>query len=239
MCCIVRFWFLTSLLGIPSASYARAGAGASNLRAESDANKRSLIDTVASMLDRSSQRGARISYEAICGDRTLWFPKVRVDPRGKPTKGAEPVAEMSTSSTRTAVVHMSGLLLRITAGNPAGEVLKTSIATLTLTPLQQCNETEALSAVTETKEFRSAVTKLHLFEVPVVVGYSLQAPDSDLPHMPAVLRNKTVDEICDQIVRTFGGMIVYGECPDASRNFHNFILTYEFAAPSVTGGSRR
>ena len=67
-------------------------------------------------------------------------------------------------------------------------------------------------AITNAKEVKAGAGKLGLEEPLTVYSISIQAPMKGLPHLPAFMRDLTMDQALDAISTTFGVLIVFGEC---------------------------
>ncbi len=117
---------------------------------------------------------------------------------------------------RGVTVTQGGMgMIRIWIGNPSIGLLQTRIGSLTLTPSEQYNAMDAITAIENAQEFQIAMRRLG-FKAPLtIVGMSVTPPEEGLPHLPKSLKNVTVDEALDQIARTFGGIVFYGTCVDA------------------------
>lgn len=207
-------------------------SGQKNPAQESERNEEAILDALRPIL-QSAGAGARINFHAVCREtgkeKAVWFPRVNIQRSSNGTAGLEAVRQLFKHDDKVVVKRGARGLIRIRIGNVSAALLRTKISTLKLNALQQYNPYDALGAIELTSEFESAVEKLRLYNLPVVVGGLVFEPEPDLPHLPSVMKDVTIDQVLDAIAKTFGGIVVYGECVSPVDNTRCFVLTFEFA----------
>jgi hypothetical protein len=167
----------------------------------------------------SAGGAGRVYYSTVCAadDGTpLPFPRVEVRPASTGKTGLSAVREIFQNDKRVMVRQDPSGMVRITVGRPALELLQTRIRLLTLTPREQYNPGLAVIAVGKSKEVESAKRKLGLHEPLTVMDMIVVEPQKGLPHLPASMKEITVDQAFDLIAKTFGGVVLYAACADSS-----------------------
>ena len=102
--------------------------------------------------------------------------------------------------------------VQVRVGAVSTTILRTRISVLKLTPLEQYNPNLAVEAIERTKEVTSAMQRRGLRFPLMLVDMILQKPREDLPHLPSLIRDATVDEALDSVAVTFSGIVLYDEC---------------------------
>lgn len=163
---------------------------------------------------RAAGYAARVYYSGACktdGLEFVAFPKVDVQPPQSNT-AVEAVREMFRGNEEIQVVEEPHKIISVTVGKPLTALLGTKISLLRTAPIAQYNPPLAIGAVENTEEVKAAMTKLGL-RVPLQLsGQLLAKPSPGLPHLPAEMRDMTVDQVLDSIAATFQGIVVYGTC---------------------------
>ena len=162
----------------------------------------------------------RMNYSTDCDDARrngIPFPPVAVRQPLTENKGLRGVREIfRDDQTIQATQDQSGLI-SITVGQPATEILKTKINVLTFTRSEQYTPELAVFAVIKTKEFKIAERKLKLAEPTIVSAITIMPPLKGLPHLPASLKDVTVDEAFDRIAKKFKGAVIYATCAQPAK----------------------
>jgi hypothetical protein len=228
----VKFLLLFALFNLCVQASAPEASGEEERAEESERNEEAVLDALRPIL-RSAGASARIDYQAVCREtnkeKAVWFPRVSVQRSSNRTFGLEGVRQLFTHDDRVLVTQGARGLIRIRIGSVSAALLQTKISMLKLNALQRYNPYDAVGALKSTSEFQSAVEKLRLYDLPVVIGGLVFEPEPDLPHLPSVMENVTIDQVLDAIAKTFGGIVVYGECVSPVDNTRCFVLTFEFA----------
>lgn len=163
---------------------------------------------------RSIGKVARVYYRAECrvnsGD-PVPFPRPNVRPPSKHKSGLPAIQEIFAHDKNVTVTQEASGTILIKIGRVSGEILRTRLRSLKLEPMEQYNATEAIGAIERTNEFHDAASSLGLkpvwsYSSPVV------EPREELPHLPATIKDTTVEELLDLIAKTFNGIVIYGEC---------------------------
>jgi hypothetical protein len=180
---------------------------------------------------QSMRVGARIDYQAVCREtsdhqKTVWFPSLTVQAPQKGVTGLRVVRRLFKNDRNVVVSQALPGVIRIKIGTVRAALLRTRIPLLKLDQREQYDPETALSALEITSEFESAVDKLHLFNMPVLVSGPIPDPEPHLPHLPSIMKDVTVDQVLDAIAKAFGGIIAYGECINPIDKTVCFSLTY-------------
>jgi len=228
----VGFWLFFCCFSLCVQAFAPQASGQEISAEESERNEQAVLDALRPIL-KSMGAGARLNYHAICreinNEKTVLFPRVNVQPSSSGSASTAVVRQLFAPDDRVVVADGAAGLIRIRIGDVNAAFLQTKIANLRLNALQQYNPYFALGAIESTSEFQSAVEKLHIYDVPVVIGGLVVEPEPRLPHLPSVITNVTIDQVLDAIAKTFGGIVAYGECNSPVDNTPCVVLTFAFA----------
>ncbi len=138
------------------------------------------------------------------------FPQIHVRPPHN--LGVLAVKEMFRGDTDVAVFKEPHKIISISLGHPAMAILRTRVSVLKLARIAQYNPSLVIGAIESAREVRAAMARLRL-RVPIVLSAQLIAlPAKGLPHLPATMRNVTMDQVLDLVALTFKGIVVYGVC---------------------------
>jgi hypothetical protein len=188
-----------------------------------DRNRDTLLKHLRPALESAGGAG-RLYYIEICGaGGVARFPRIRVQPPSKGKKGLAAVQEVFKDGNEVTVTQGRSGMIRINVGKVPSEILQTKIRLLTLKPEAQYTEQLAIIAMTSTKEVEAAMRKFGLEHPVVVVSIHVLEPIPGVPqpHLPRSFRNVTLDQALDSVAKTFGGIVIYGECarPTGTRFF--------------------
>jgi hypothetical protein len=188
-----------------------------------------------------SGRGARLYYSSNCkspGIRAVPFPRINVQVQQKGETGLAAVRGIFTDHRNISVTEEKSGTIKIRIGAVPDAILQTKISLARLTRLQQYNPQKAIDALEETKEARAAMRKLG-FQLPVtLLSGGASEPEEGWPHLPATLRNVTIDEAFDLIANTFKGIVVYGACEQPSNGERLFRTHFVQVTEIVTTAQR-
>jgi len=168
-----------------------------------------------------SNMAGRIYYAGVCPEREVIdgppfsYSRVEVRSPAKGQFGLRAVREIFAGD-RDVSVQADSDIVRITIGTVREDVLHVRIASLVLTPAQQYNYLLAVEAIEYSPEVRSAMQKLRLCTPPGTVSVAIAGSTVGLPHLPAQIRNVTVDQALDLVAQKFDVTVIYGFC--ASHN---------------------
>ena len=132
------------------------------------------------------------------------------------------------------------MIPRISMGNVNHRLLTTRIHKLSLDPDQQYNSRDAIWAIEEAKEVQARMRELGLSRPPVVFSGPMAVPAPELPHLPELITDATMDEALDRVAQTFGGLVTYGECVSSKGEhlvFVDFVYIQQDSAQKAKGGS--
>jgi hypothetical protein len=140
-------------------------------------------------------------------------------------KSADPsrVSYLLAESKKVTIWQGKAGQLRVLVGDVSAELLTTKITLVSFRTVERYNAIEAINAITQTKEIQAKLGELGLRQ-PATIGPSFQQmPDPDrplLPHLPASIKNVTMEEALDQVAETFDCVIIYaGWTEDGKRWF--------------------
>ncbi|MBB5357739.1 hypothetical protein HDE76_000921 [Rhodanobacter sp. ANJX3] len=171
---------------------------------------------------KSTNSAARIYYLGSCekeGDYyTVSFPRVRVQsPLGNDT-GLAAIRDVFRNDANVKVSKGTDGIVRIVIGQlPAkvANVLDTRISVVTFDQDQQYTEKQALTRIQSSKEVRDArrVLGIQPDGIPLYMS-AVKQPVEGAPHLPASMVNLTWDQALDYVAKIFGGVVLYGICPN-------------------------
>lgn len=174
-----------------------------------------VLDSVWPLLE-SERKVARIYYRAVCPSEEsypLIFPRVDVTPPTMQPDALERIRSVFIGSQDlVTVTEPETGVIKIRIGSVSGSILRTRISKLDLDLISQYNAQFAIFAIEKAPEIRKAMSTLNL-RIPARLNNILMStPDATRPHLPAHLSDLTMDEALDLVAKTWGGIVVYGEC---------------------------
>lgn len=168
---------------------------------------------------KSAGGAGRLYYRADCwtkrGDGIL-FPRPELEAPSKSKTGLAAIQDVRRKNRQVTVTEGRSGMPRILIGKISYELLNTKIHLLSLKPTEQYNDSEAISAIEGTKEVQAKMRELSLSHSPTVVSDVTLEPTAGWPHLPASMKDVTMDEALDRVAQTFGGLVIYGECGSAN-----------------------
>ena len=186
------------------------------LREVSNRNK----DTVLKYLRRvasSSDIAIRLYYLGDCSpndEEPIPFPFIKAQAPPKGTTALASVRAIFENDKNVSVTEESGII-RIWIGKVPTDILRTRLSFLSLDPIGQYNPNQAIIAINNTKEMEAAMRSLGLS--PVWSASSSRAlPAEELPHLPASIKDVTVEQVLDLMAKTWDGPVIYGACAAAT-----------------------
>lgn len=178
-----------------------------------------------------SRGGAgRIEYSTICAanDGTpLPFPQVEVVPPSAGKSGLAAAREIFKSNKNVAVAEGGSGIIRVRIGEPELAILKTRIQSLTFKQDERYNPELAIFAILNAPEVQDAMRKLRYDQPLTVLGMGITVPEEGvpLPHLPASIKDQTMDQALDTIAHTFKGIVIYKTC---AKNEGTGLVSLEF-----------
>lgn len=214
--CLVATTLVVSLQSL-SGQYVRTPRD--DLRDSSDRNRDALLQYLRPVL--KADRGAgRLYYRVQCWAKDVGddfsFPELELEAPSKEKTGLDAVREIFTKRKEVTVELGRDGMIKIRTGDVSAEVLKTKIDLLTLKPRERYNPLQAIMAIERTAEVQAKMRQLGAEEPLSIAQEHLVGPASGLPHLPASMRDVTMDEALDRVAQTFGGLVIYGECASAN-----------------------
>jgi hypothetical protein len=173
-------------------------------------------DTVLRYLRRvasSSDTAIRVYYLGACGpsaEDPVPFPFTKVQPPSAGKTGLAAVREIFNNDTNVTVTEDAGII-RIRIGTVPTDILRTKLSLLNLDSIAQYNPNQAIIAINNTSEMEAATRALGLSSVGSASS-SRTLPSEELPHLPASIKNMTVEQILDLIAKTWDGPVIFGAC---------------------------
>jgi hypothetical protein len=174
---------------------------------------------------------ARIYYVGTCnqkGDQSA-FPRLNLQAPSSGAVGLAAVRQIVQNDKTVTVSKDRSGMIRINIGKLASPLLQTRIRSIKLTPDQQYTDWLAIGAIEESKEVDAARTpgekafeKLGGGEV-VVCSILVQSPVEGFPHVPARMRDVTLDQALDSVAKTFGAIVIYSEWRGPHGALHSYI----------------
>ena len=203
--------FLVVVLMVGSAIMC-IGAPESGSREVSDRNRDAVLKYLRQVA-QSSDIAIRLYYRGACDPKAedpIPFPFVNVQQPSKGKTGLAALREIFKKDKSVTVTEETGII-RIWIGTMPTAILRTKLSVLTLDELGQYNPDEAIIAINNSKEMETAMHSLGV--IPVWSASSSRAlPAKELPHLPASMRNVTVEQILDLMAKTWDGPVIYGAC---------------------------
>jgi hypothetical protein len=158
----------------------------------------------------------RLSYSASCNAKTDFpqIPPVRLSAPSDRLTGIDAVRSIFYADHNVVVTKGPDGIAKISVGKMPTGVLETRVALLKLQPIEQYNPGKLIDALESTKELRDAVRSRNILLVrPLHIQLlHLPVPGDGAPHVPAILRDVTIDQALDLVTETFGGIVTYGIC---------------------------
>jgi hypothetical protein len=228
---ITKFWFVVVIAGsaVVWAGSPELLASEEKLSETSKHNETAALDYLLPVV-YSSGKAVRVYYRAACHAGTedrVPFPAVRVQSPSKDKTGVAAVREIFENDKNVTVTEEPVGTIRIWIGQVPTDFLQTQLSSVTFDPLQQYNPRDAIAAIESTKEVELAIRSLRLTE-PLKLASTVAEPEKDLPHLPAVIKDLTMEQALDLIAKTWAGegIVIYGVCAepaDSSREKPFFI----------------
>ncbi len=162
----------------------------------------------------------RIYYRASCQPDSyvrIPFPHLDVERPPNRSTGVAAVREIFRRVSDVSVTEPETGVIRVRIGSVPETVLPVRIRKVVLSPQQQYNMWLAVAAIQEAPEVQSVMRQLKLRSVGKPINIHLVRPASDLPHLPAVLTNLTMDQAFDAVAKTWRVIVLYGFCSPPSQ----------------------
>lgn len=164
---------------------------------------------------RASGYAGLITYNGSCHTNNpdfVEFPRVNMSRPGEGTTLGV-IREMFENDSAVKVKEKPGKVIEIKIGSPVTSFLRTKISVLRLGPIDQYNPDIAIYAIMGANEVRTKMKRLNFYTQQIIIFDTLIAePAPGLPHLPAVLKNVSVEQILKLIAKKFGWIAVYGTC---------------------------
>jgi hypothetical protein len=202
-------YFAISLALSLSCGAAAGSAGASP--------KRSDLETIVRYLQPAvgpDSASVRLYYAAKCaaGTDVPPVPPIHLQEASGASKVLAAVRMLFLGDGNVVVTERPQGIIGITIGDVPQNLLRTRIRFFRLTPEQQYNPILVIDALEDTTEMKDATASLGLRLVPLL-HVQLITESREGPHLPAVLRDVTVDHVLDLVAEILtGGVVAYGAC---------------------------
>jgi hypothetical protein len=184
----------------------------------------------------NSDKAVRLYYQAVChvtkdfvNQEPVPFPLTKVQAPSKGKTGLAAIRDIFKNDKNVAVREDSGGIIRVWIGKVPTAILQTKLTVVALEPMDQYNPNDALGTILQTKEMDAAMRSLR-FRTPPTSAGTVAEPMNGLPHLPASIRNVSVEQAIDKIAKTWAGegIVIYGACtePTESNGDKLFCLDY-------------
>lgn len=205
---------LSSGISTPNLQQSVPPQSQSQIYASSRKNEDSVLQRVRPVL-RANEYAGLITYSGACHTNHpdfVGFPRVNVRrPSGSTSLAA--IREMFANDSAVKVKEKPGKVIEIKIGSPVTSFLRTKISVLRLGAINQYNPDIAIYAIMGAKEVKEKMNRLNFYAPQVInFGTLVTEPAPGLPHLPAVLKNVSVEQILKLIAKKFGWIAVYGTC---------------------------
>jgi hypothetical protein len=193
---------------------------------QSERNEKNLLKYLWPVLKASGKAG-RVYYRGVCGHGTSpWvaFPSIDAEEVTSGKAGLGAVRDIFRNNPSVEVSEDGAGVVDVRIGRVSDAILRTEIATLSLSPLGQYNDEFSLLDIEYTPEVQIAMRRLRIQipEAPVLNMIVVQ-PDEKLVHAPALMREITMDRSLDVVATTFKGIVLYGACTQPRRYNLDFV----------------
>lgn len=163
-----------------------------------------------------AKKAGRLYYVVPCKDPDhdfpVPFPDIRAQSPLNDRVGLGAVRDIFRDDKRVTVLETTDGIIKVNIGQVPAAILQTKIPLLRLKPLQQYNPTSAVFALTDTKAVQAAMRKLGLQEAASVFSIPHNLPAKTAPHLTTIIKDVTLDQALDIVAKTFGVVVVFGEC---------------------------
>lgn len=168
----------------------------------------------------AAKKAGRVYYVVPCRDPDhdfpVPFPDVRVQAPSNNRNGLEAVREIFRDDQRVTVSEEPDGIIKVRVGDVPAAILQTRLPLVNLKANEQYDATLAILAFTGAKAVRVAMRELGLQEAAAVGSIPLNLPAKPAPHLPAIVKDVTLDKALDIVARTFGVIVVFGECTNST-----------------------
>jgi hypothetical protein len=216
---ITKFWFVFAIAGSTTVwgGSPELPSSKGNWRQGAEHNEAAVLDYLLPVV-YSSGKAVRIYYRGACragAQDPVPFPAVKAQSPSKDKTGLAAVREIFQNEKNVIVTEEPAGIIRIRIGEVPTAILQTKLSSLTLDRLQQYNPRDAIAALENTREMEMATRSLGMAE-PVKLAGTVAEPQENLPHLPAVIKDVTVEQALDLVAKTWAGegIVIYGVCGD-------------------------
>lgn len=213
----MKFWLIVLLLG--SAFASASAQGLPEGLVISQRNQENIMKYLRPALLASG--AGRIYYSTVCAAKDgmpLPFPEVKVQAPPKGTTGLAAIREIFKNDKHVKVSQDRSGMIRVWIGQPESALLQTRIGSVSFRVEEQYNGELAIESIEISMEVEAAMRRLGIEQLGAYYNGSINVPEKGvpLPHLPASLKNVTMDEALDVIATTFGGIVIYKTCAEPS-----------------------
>ncbi len=187
-------------------------------------DERQIIERLKSALS-STQYSARMYFHGTCygnGGDALRFPKIEVLPPKDGEHGVSAVRGMFRKNANVLVSVDASNIVRITVGKVYKPILETRLTSIELSDEARYNPdgpAGAIDAIEETAPVQEAMREYRMHRESAFYIGLLTPPIPKLPHLPAKMKDLSLDQTLDVIAKTFPGVVVYGECENLDMSY--------------------
>lgn len=181
----------------------------------------------------------RFYYESavpVCpadGRATLPIPTLQLGKSAPSANGIAAIREALRGNPCVSVTQDISGMPRIEVGAVPERILWTRISRLSLDSTARFNPDMVVGALFLTREIRDAMRVEGYSEPPRSLHPPIIVGTAGLPQFPAVTVNMTLDQALDSVARTFGGIVIVGNCTHPREITAEFIALHRVPASGI------
>lgn len=164
---------------------------------------------------RDSGYAGLIEYSGFCRTNHpayVEFPKIGIS-QPRQTTPLDAIRDIFADNMAVKISEEPNKVIIINIGSPSVAIIHTKISSLRLAPIIQYNPGIAVYAIMGAGQVKARMDQLNFHTTQYInFGMLVAEPAPGLPHLPAVLKDISVEEIFKLIAQTFHGIVVYGTC---------------------------
>lgn len=206
----------------------------------SSENEKALVIYLWPLLKKDGGDAARVYYEANCSGNSMTFPRINFSPPSRGEVGVVAVKSIFRLVKNVSVNRDPDGIIHIRLGNFSNRILSTKISKVIFNGPARYNHDFALGAIGNAPEIRNTLAKLNIRgSTGAAINMMFIQPAPDLPHLPPVLTDLTLDQALDAVAHTFQGIILFGECKRPPFFSTTFLGGIYFDETTLTRDKRR
>lgn len=153
------------------------------------------------------------------------FPSLRLQREHNRVHGLAAVRALFAGDRNVRVKNGGPHLVRVYIGSVSDTALNMRISALRLGRADRYSPDSAILAIEYNRQLCTALQKIG-YSFPVAyMDFLSSLPSRNLPSLPPVMEDVTLDQVLDRIARTFNGIVIYSQC-DAPNGGHLLWITF-------------